>query len=748
MNKRKVLVIDDEPHILSSIADLLEDDFSVRTTTDPEEALRILRSEEIMVILSDQRMPKMTGDAFLERARQIAEATRILMTGYSDMEALVRAVNNGQIYGYITKPWDPVELKVAVRKAADHYELVRDLGHERQLLHILMNSIPDSIYFKDADCRFTRINRAKAQVLGIESPEKAVGKQEHDFFPAEQVLDTYADEQRIIETGVATTDRVVKLARAEGRPQWFSTTKVPILDREHRIVGLCGINRNITERKEAEERLKQSEQRLRALVDHHPDGVCLLDENHHLILANTTGQKHLKRLGNGAPGEKLLRLQKLDIKEALSPREDGLPHEVSIDGHIFEIEGCPIPGEIGDADGWVLVIRNVTTERETRKRIQQQYHLASMGQLAAGIAHDFNNVLTVIMGTSQLMEIRPDIPEDVKGDLRTIYVQGQRASQMVRQVLDFSRKTVVERQSIDLVPVLKETVKMMQRTLPEIQIEARVASDACTVETNLTQLQQIVTNLAVNARDAMPGGGALRFELSALTLTPDAKPPIAEIEPGDWVVLTVSDTGTGIPPDVLKHIFEPFFTTKEVGKGTGLGLSQVYGIVKQHNGFIDVESEVGKGTTFAIYLPRVVTEAESLVDITMDIPKGQGQTILLVEDQAEVLRLTRSMLENLNYQVVSANSGEEALAIYDAHRGKICLVLTDVVMPKVSGPALAISLREKAPHLPVVMMTGYSPGQLKETLAELGIDGWLEKPISLHSLAQMIHKSLMSRESP
>ena len=381
--------------------------------------------------------------------------------------------------------------------------------------------------------------------------------------------------------------------------------------------------------------------------------------------------------------------------------------------------------------------------RESEERAQQQDKLASVGQLAAGIAHDFNNMLTVMMGNAQLLEMSSDIPDSAKKNLGSIVSQGRRAAQLIQQILDFSRKSVVQRQSVDLVPFLKETVKLLERTLPEnIRIVSDFGEGEFIVEASLTQLQQVITNLAVNAQHAMPEGGELGVSLSRLRIAPGEPPPLPGLEVGDWAVWTVSDTGTGIPPGVLEHVFEPFFTTKKPGEGTGLGLSQVYGIVKQHGGEIDVKSEVGKGTTFTIYLRRVV-EAEAIPqEPDAEIPRGQGETVLVVEDEADVLQVAKGVLEHLNYRVLTATNGQKALTVYDSHRDKISLVLTDMVMPEMGGLEMIEALKERDPEVRAVVMTGYPLGGEGEAQLPQGIAGSLGKPLNIEQVSQVVSKAL------
>lgn len=386
---------------------------------------------------------------------------------------------------------------------------------------------------------------------------------------------------------------------------------------------------------------------------------------------------------------------------------------------------------------------DVTERSRMEEQAQQQSALAAIGQLAAGIAHDFNNLLTVILGLSSMLEMRSDLPEQVKEDIRTIYAQGERASNLTRQILDFSRATVVDFRPIDMVSLLKESIKLLERTFPEnIHIETHFMKDEQWVEGNLTQLQQVITNLAVNARDAMPGGGTLKVVLEHLEVGEKEPPPLPGMEPGKWCCWSLSDTGTGMPQKVLTHIFEPFFTTKPPGQGTGLGMSQVYGIVKQHNGEIKVESQVGKGTSFKIYLPALKREERRFEESLSGPQEGRGEAVLVVEDEEVVLDVVTNMLDLLNYRVVPAQDGNQALQQFEAHADEISLVITDTVMPEMGGYELMRKLRRKDPDLPIILMSGYPIGDSNENLPA-GATRMLEKPLDLERLATTVGELLI-----
>jgi len=525
------------------------------------------------------------------------------------------------------------------------------------------------------------------------------------------------------------------------------------------------LNNEVAERRRAEEALRQREaeleqlnasleervrqrtlelqalyERMEGLVEHLPEGVFLLDQGGRLILANPPAQEALKDLAEAGVGDPVSRIGGRALEEILTPRPDGLAHEVAVEGltqRIFEVKARPI-----SEGGWVLVMREVTQEREMQERAQQQDRLAAVGQLAAGVAHDFNNLLTGIIGFAELLELRGDIPEPAKESLRIIISQGQRAAQLVRQILDFTRKTLVEREPVNLALFLKEAVRALQRTLPEgIRLAPAFEAEDLVVQANLSQLRQALLNLVSNARDALPEGGEVRIGLSRAEVQPGVPPPLPGVKPGDWAVWTVSDTGTGMSPEVMAHIYEPFFTTKGTGRGSGLGLSQVYGIVQQHNGEIGVESAVGEGTSFTIYLPQAMG-ADASPQRPGEIQVGRGETILVVEDEAEVLQVVKDLLERLSYRVLTASDGQEALSVYEAHRGEIALVLTDMVMPEMSGLDLFEALKGRDPDVRVVVMTGYPGSRGEKVQLPEGVAGHLEKPMRVSQLARVVSEAL------
>ncbi|MFQ5614405.1 MAG: GAF domain-containing protein, partial [Anaerolineae bacterium] len=417
----------------------------------------------------------------------------------------------------------------------------------------------------------------------------------------------------------------------------------------------------------------------------------------------------------------------------------------AIEPRPFSAEEVEVAWTVADQAAGVLARTRLDRER---RRLEEQYHQAqkmeSVGRLAAGIAHDFNNLLTAINGFAALLqrELQPDDPR--QESVSKILGSGQRAADLVRQLLAFSRKQVIEPKVLNLKTVVADMDKLLRRIIGEdIALEANCAPDLWPVQVDPAQMEQVIVNLAVNARDAMPEGGKLSIETSNVILDQGYARQHAEVSPGEYVLLAVSDTGVGMREEVKAHIFEPFFTTKEVSKGTGLGLATVFGIVKQSGGHIWVYSEEGQGATFKVYLPRAKETAPSLSGpvVGAEMPSGH-ETILLVEDDKGVRDLARRVLHTQGYTLLEAEDGQAALQLAARHAGPIHLLLTDVIMPGLSGKALAEQLAQTRPDLKILFISGYTDDAIAHHGVLVPGVALLPKPFSLIDLAHKVRAAL------
>lgn len=516
------------------------------------------------------------------------------------------------------------------------------------------------------------------------------------------------------------------------------------------LMTLCGMAGNAIHRTRLHEQLEAQALRMQKIMAAVPDGLVLLDSECVPVLVNPAANAYFQLLSNWKPGEKLLYLGDCQIL-ALCRSGQRLGKAVEVSGNsnrLFELVAHGI-GDPGGHTHFVLVVRDVTQARLLQNQMQQQQRLAAVGHLAAGIAHDFNNILAVITLYTQMVQLQGSLLERDRSRLDIVYEQAQHATNLIQQILDFSRQSVLSLKPLDLAPFLKEFVKLLRRTLPE-NIDILLSQDAEEIRTPFlvvadpTRLQQAMMNLAINARDAMPDGGTLD-----LTVAVHHGVPVNVIDPQDdgneettqWVRLQVRDTGVGIAPEHMPRIFEPFFTLKEVGQGTGLGLAQLYGIVRQHKGHVGVTSEIGVGTCFTLYLPQTLSAQFQPVEID-NVPEveGDGQLILVVEDNPATGAVLQDTLESFGYRVLRAGNGLQALEFYTQHEAEIRLVLSDLVMPGMDGRGLYRALYARRPDIRFVVITGYPLEDEGRGLLEEGIVAWLQKPFKIAKLIDLVQK--------
>ena len=500
------------------------------------------------------------------------------------------------------------------------------------------------------------------------------------------------------------------------------------------------INRLVT-------RLGAQQNRLESLIRELPIGLLLFDGEYRLVNANVLGQEYLSSLATIDVGDQLSNVGTYSFAELLEHQDNLLPIEVSLEEsprRKFELQVRSVVGD--DAYEWLLAIRDVTREREIQERVQMQDRLATVGQLAAGIAHDFNNIMAAIVIYADLLKLDSGLSSASKEKLAVIQKQIQRASSLIRQILDFSRRSVMEQTEMDLLPFMKEIEKLLQRMLPEtIQTKLNFEVGDYRVFVDSTRMQQVIMNLALNARDAMPNGGNIRFELAPRLIDEGDDLSSIYLTPGEWIRISVIDTGSGIPAENLQRIFEPFFTTKDVGKGTGLGLAQVYGIVKQHGGYIDVDSKLEEGTAFHIYLPKLSDKKETkkkVLDVEQVDMDGGGRLVVLAEDDAPTRAAVKAMLEACQFKVLTAMNGLDALKILESEANQTTLVISDVVMPLLGGVELHEQVKWRWPEIKVLFITGHPLEGKARKLLSTGEISWLQKPFTVHQLQQAIQSLL------
>jgi PAS domain S-box-containing protein len=553
--------------------------------------------------------------------------------------------------------------------------------------------------------------------------------------------------------------REYRIVRPDGSVRWISDRGFTISDNSGKVVRIAGIAEDITERKQAEMSLRESEERFRELAELMPETIFEIDLDGNLIYVNRNAFNYfgytrsdlkngLKSLDMLIPKDrqraaentvKILKGEKTGINEYTALRKDGSTFPVMVHSAPIFKQGQP-----AGLRGFIIDISDRKKAEEERRKLEVQFQQAqrfeALGTLAGGIAHDFNNLLMNIQGNTSLMlcEIKKSHP--YYNMLKNIEKQVKSGAQLTRQMLGYARKGKFNVKAIDLNKVVNESAETFGRTRKEITIQRDFADDLYAIEADRGQIEQVLLNLYVNAADAMPGGGHLHLKtknVSYLNIKSDQYKP----QPGNYVQLTISDSGIGMDQHTVEHIFDPFFTTKEMGRGTGLGLASVYGIIKSHDGYIDVTSEKGQGTTFTIFLPATHKTIEDRAGAAAELIRGSG-TLLVVDDEELVLDVAANMLEKLGYTALKAQSGNNAVDIFEAHKDEIKLVVLDIIMPNMGGSDVYDKIKMIKPDVKVLLSSGYSVDGQAIELLERGCDGFMQKPFTMEELSGKVEQIL------
>jgi PAS domain S-box-containing protein len=631
---------------------------------------------------------------------------------------------------------------------------------ERQLRALAEHS-PDAIMRFDREARYVYANAAVERLTGVPA-ERFIGRPYGEMtatLPDGTMQPAYAELRRRI-TDVATTGVPFEAEWTfplRGVDRVFNVRLIPETDDVGNVVTVLGVARDVTERTRALEAVRTSEERFRQVTEAIDEVFWLADaDTRAMIYVSPAYDRVFGRARadlcadarawlDAVHPDDVVRVEDAAKWKALGTYD--LEYRiVRADRKVRWIHERAFP--IHDAAGRVYrvagVAEDVTRRRELEEQLRQSQKMEALGQLAGGVAHDFNNMLAVIQLQSTLLQDEDATPDVLEG-IQQILAATERAGNLTRQLLTFSRRQAKQAVPLDIGNTIGTLIKLLRRVLGEdVTLETHFAPSLPLVHADPGMMEQVLMNLALNARDAMPRGGRLTISLEPTTVDARLAAVHEGSAPGPHVCLTIRDTGVGIAPHDLQHIFEPFFTTKEIGKGTGLGLATVFGIVKQHHGWIEVESEVGRGTTFRVVLPALErATADASAGVAAPEIHGGDETILLVEDEWTVRSLTRAVLQRFGYHVVEADCAAAALRAWDEHGGAFDLVVTDVIMPGgMSGLDLAESLRQRAPHLKVIYTSGYTPdvvGRAARLDANLEL---LRKPFGALELAQRVRQVL------
>jgi two-component system, cell cycle sensor histidine kinase and response regulator CckA len=545
----------------------------------------------------------------------------------------------------------------------------------------------------------------------------------------------------------------------DGKKICLQTNAVPILNEKGELIGYRGVDKNITDRKLAEEALKRSEMEANLARKEWEETfnsidyiIAIVDPLFRIIRINDTGKKLLEVTDDKIINQTCFGVF-LDLKEPCencpSKRTifDHKPHTAIIEhknlNKIFLVSSSPII-QNGDLKAIIHTSRDITEQNKMESQLRQALKMESVGTLAGGVAHDFNNLLQAIMGYSELLLIDKTKKDQDYNKLKEIYLAAHKGSDLTRQLLTFSRKVESILKPTNLNILVQQARKLLERTIPKmISINLMLSEDLLTVEADPNQIEHILLNLASNSRDSMPEGGEIHIKTQNVILDEDYCKTHMDVEPGVYVMLIVSDSGCGMDEKTLKQIYDPFFTTKEPGKGTGLGLSSVYGIVKNHHGHINCYSEIGVGTTFKIYFPTIEKSSDYFVDQQEDIQLYIGsENILVVDDEVVILSMCQELLERNGYKVFTASDGASALDIYEKKKDQIELVVLDLNMPGLSGEKCLREFKRIDQNVKVIISSGYALNGSATTYEKLGAKGFINKPYNMRELLRIMRKAL------
>ncbi|MFW5868927.1 MAG: PAS domain-containing hybrid sensor histidine kinase/response regulator, partial [Armatimonadota bacterium] len=638
------------------------------------------------------------------------------------------------------------------------------LRESEERMRAVFDASPDGIVAVTADLRITDCNAVLAEMAGADSVEDVVGRSVTDFVSEDSRERLVRNFNRVLTEGSLRVEEY-EAVTLDGARYPIEVSANLICDDDGEPESVVATVEDITERKEAQREIQELAEFRRSIIDQANIWIHVLDRDLNTIVWNPAAAEI-----SGVPEAEAL--DSRDIWNAMYPDPDvraemlALATEIIEEGRILENYESTITTRDGDERtiswnasrllgpesepiGLLAMARDVTEHRQLEQQLRQAVKMEAIGRLAGGIAHDFNNMLTAILGNTQLIEMRMDKDDDSQRLLREIQIAARRSADLTRQLLAFSRKQALEAEALDLNTLIERLEPMLERMLGEqIAILTRTDPELGLISADPSQIDQVLMNLVINARDAMPDGGTLTIETANARVSEEEARGRADIDPGPYVTLSVSDTGVGMDAETRERVFEPFFTTKGAEQGTGLGLATVYGIVNQSGGHIHVYSEPGEGTVFRVYLPRVESgEAADLDDEerSREDLRG-GETVLVVEDDEIVRKLVTSVLTRHGHTVLSAESAEEALEVAAAHRDGIEIMVTDVIMPGMNGPELAEEMAAHHPDMPVLFVSGYAEEAIMhEGVLDEGIH-FMQKPFGPEKLLRRIRSVLDGKD--
>ncbi|TFH41548.1 MAG: PAS domain S-box protein [Chrysiogenales bacterium] len=638
----------------------------------------------------------------------------------------------------------------------DRKRAEEQLDQSEEKYRAIIDNIQEGYYEVDLSGNLTLFNRAFLTILGYGADEM-IGMNNRSFMDGENAEKVFRVFNGVYRSGASVRACDWEIIRNDGEKRIVEASVTLIRDAAGAPAGFRGIIRDVTEQKTMARLLAESERRYHTVYDVAPLAFVLWDRERRITGWNRHAEKVFGWRREEVLGEDLLEFL---IPESERPRIAKVVEKLVrgvLPGHVI-IENLTKRGKVitcewnntvfRDNEGRIEEVLSLALDLTDRKKLEEELFqsrkMESIGRLAGGVAHDLNNMLTPIIGYAEILLLDSPMEEPHLEGLIQIKDAAERARDMAHQLLAFGRKQVLEMKTVDLGAAVSSFEKILRRTIREdIELAIRLPSEPCTIRTDPSQIEQILLNLAVNAQDAMPGGGMIVIEVARVTIDDKFAKHHPDARPGEHALLSISDTGCGMDSETLEQVFEPFFTTRE--SGTGLGLATVYGIVRQHNGCVRASSRPGSGTTFLIYLPRVDGVAvEGRIIPRAPVGPAAGETILVVEDEVSVRTLAEKILSKMGYRVLTASNGEEAIGVISGFAGKIHLLLTDVIMPKMDGKKLYREVAALRDDIKVVFMSGYPHDVIaRRGVMEEGVH-FIQKPFSFTALLEKIREALDS----
>jgi len=630
--------------------------------------------------------------------------------------------------------------------------VIEDLRSAKEMLQLVMDNIPQFIFWKDRKSVYLGCNRNFARAAGVETPDAIKGKTDYDLAWKKEEADFFREcDRRVMENDTPEYHITEPQLQAGGRQTWIDTNKIPLHDLDGNVVGILGTYEDITERKKTQETLLLYQ----TIVATTSDLMSIVDSDYVYLAVNDAYLKAHRKERDEIVGHTVAELVGAEVFKKYAKPQLNLAlagkvatYEAWFDypGHGRRYMRFSYYPHLDEEKGFKNVVVNahdITLIKQLETKLIQAQKMEAIGTLAGGLAHDFNNLLLGIQGRASLMAAEMNASDPLLAHVEGIEKHVLSATSLTDQLLGFARGGKYEVKPTNFNQLAENTLEMFGRTKKEIRIYSKLDGNLWTVEVDCRQMEQVLLNLFINAWQAMPEGGELNLRTENKQIDETMETPNS-VSPGRYIKISITDTGVGMNQSVMQRIFDPFFTTKEKKRGSGLGLASAYGIIKNHGGFIDVYSVPGKGSTFNIYLPTTDKNPDKKNETEGQIVQGT-ESVLMIDDEKLVTDVVSQMLTNLGYQVLVANSGAEAIDIYRANLESIRLVILDMIMPGMGGNETFDHLKTINPNVQVLLSSGYSINGEATEILKKGCHGFIQKPFNLEQLSKKIRDALNLR---